>query len=767
MKQAILAIVLAVLCLPAVYGQSVNTTASAIRVATVSGSCSAGQVRVKTDGTLQTCQSGTWSAVSGSGSGSSISSTQTIAAIGSPVNRSDMPSAVLTSSNNVLLTYESFPNGTADADQMEILKRTSTDGGATWSSASTLFSKNTTGLTACQHGVGIPSLLRDGSTVYATMWCGLYYAADSGSGGVDQAPIYYSKSTDSGATWSTPTKITTGTNRYHANASDRLVKLASGRLIFPTAYNVSGGLASSTGNYSVAILYSDNSGTSWTYTEFASMTGPSGLLTEPGIIQHPDGTVTLYGRTRDGWLWAWDSADEGVTWGTGYRWNVQTGNTMAAIKYVNELNALVAVHNQLPFDDSGTLLTGATNERKNMVVSVSTDKGQSFSQVATLHAGSTAEINAIEPTFIYDSTRSQFHFFYSPSDTGNNNYAMRQATVRQELLAPTTNKVFGDVFAKRLQISEYPDNSTRPGGLLDVYVPATPDSQYFRGVAGISVGNSSDYISLGDSTTGSPYNNRITLFQSGGATGAPNQVRGVNNAVSNTVPALQFVLEKNSGASALASTDLAIKVSSGATTLLSLFGDGSLTVPGALSLTTGFSGTIPFAQNSTTAPFWRGTNSGFSNAATGLFGTGTAVRTSTTVAQVSQYGSASGGAILSAASSNSVVPSLSLMGIQGGTFSVPAILLSASKYSGSSDTLTAIGNSEIALTIENAGSSGLNGGTRLLNVLGNGDHKVLVGDLAVMTNTKGLILKSPDGTCYRFTVANGGALSAGASVTCP
>jgi hypothetical protein len=43
----------------------------------------------------------------------------------------------------------------------------------------------------------------------------------------------------------------------------------------------------------------------------------------------------------------------------------------------------------------------------------------------------------------------------------------------------------------------------------------------------------------------------------------------------------------------------------------------------------------------------------------------------------------------------------------------------------------------------------------------------LAGDVYVSDNTKGIILKSPDNTCYRFTVANGGALNAGVSVTCP
>ena len=42
-----------------------------------------------------------------------------------------------------------------------------------------------------------------------------------------------------------------------------------------------------------------------------------------------------------------------------------------------------------------------------------------------------------------------------------------------------------------------------------------------------------------------------------------------------------------------------------------------------------------------------------------------------------------------------------------------------------------------------------------------------IADIASTTNGAGLILKSPDGTCYRFTVANGGTLSSGSSVTCP
>lgn len=40
------------------------------------------------------------------------------------------------------------------------------------------------------------------------------------------------------------------------------------------------------------------------------------------------------------------------------------------------------------------------------------------------------------------------------------------------------------------------------------------------------------------------------------------------------------------------------------------------------------------------------------------------------------------------------------------------------------------------------------------------------GDVVVETVASGIILKSPDGSCYRISVANGGALST-VSVTCP
>jgi len=40
-------------------------------------------------------------------------------------------------------------------------------------------------------------------------------------------------------------------------------------------------------------------------------------------------------------------------------------------------------------------------------------------------------------------------------------------------------------------------------------------------------------------------------------------------------------------------------------------------------------------------------------------------------------------------------------------------------------------------------------------------------DVYVTDQTKGIVLRSPDGTCYRFTVANGGTLNAGTAITCP
>ncbi len=58
--------------------------------------------------------------------------------------------------------------------------------------------------------------------------------------------------------------------------------------------------------------------------------------------------------------------------------------------------------------------------------------------------------------------------------------------------------------------------------------------------------------------------------------------------------------------------------------------------------------------------------------------------------------------------------------------------------------------------------------TRGWVVKADGTISSIGGDVAASASSSyGFILRSPDNTCYRFTVANGGTLNAGASVTCP
>lgn len=64
-------------------------------------------------------------------------------------------------------------------------------------------------------------------------------------------------------------------------------------------------------------------------------------------------------------------------------------------------------------------------------------------------------------------------------------------------------------------------------------------------------------------------------------------------------------------------------------------------------------------------------------------------------------------------------------------------------------------------------STNVGSGTRYFIDSANTAPSRLAGDVYITDTTKGIILTSPNGSCYRFTVANGGALSAGALVTCP
>jgi hypothetical protein len=111
-------------------------------------------------------------------------------------------------------------------------------------------------------------------------------------------------SDDEGRTWSQPQDITRG-DRYWCITNDRLVRLSSGRILYP----LESGLESE-----CCVWYSDDDGARWKMSR-RNITAAKGThYAEPTVVELPGGRVAMYIRTTAGNLHIAMSKDGGESW---------------------------------------------------------------------------------------------------------------------------------------------------------------------------------------------------------------------------------------------------------------------------------------------------------------------------------------------------------------------------------------------------------------------------------------------------------------------
>ncbi len=265
----------------------------------------------------------------------------------------------------VLFCYTEFTGGAADESPAHLVGIESADGGRTWGRPREIVANDG------GSNVMSVSLLRLKSGRLALF----YLRKDSWL----ECRPYLRTSDDEGATWSEPRRIGSAPGYFVLN-NDRVVQLASGRLIVPLAWHRSRGEDPETSRSFDARaidiwLLSDDDGATWrearTWWALPVVTG-SGLQ-EPGVVELGDGSLLCFARTDQGQQWEMRSTDGGERWTAPVAGPLASPLSPASIKRLPGSDRLLAVYN----DHSGRFAF-PKGKRTPLVAAVSDDGGRTW-----------------------------------------------------------------------------------------------------------------------------------------------------------------------------------------------------------------------------------------------------------------------------------------------------------------------------------------------------------------------------------------------------
>lgn len=125
-------------------------------------------------------------------------------------------------------------------------------------------------------------------------------------------------SMDEGVTWGNET-VCFPMEGYHILNNDRVIRLASGRILVPVAVHNTNGFEAASGWLApgrIAFSVSDDDGRTWRMIPqmISSPFKDRTQLQEPGVYQHEDGEIWMWCRTGYGCQYMAFSRDDGETW---------------------------------------------------------------------------------------------------------------------------------------------------------------------------------------------------------------------------------------------------------------------------------------------------------------------------------------------------------------------------------------------------------------------------------------------------------------------
>jgi hypothetical protein len=207
------------------------------------------------------------------------------------------PGLALMGDGNLIAVYRTGTQHSGSSQDGRIVRKISTDDGATWGSAADVANP------ADDARDPEVTVLTDGTVAVRYV---RYNGTASGFS------LWLIKSTDNGSTWGSPIQITTSV--AVASSAAKIVELPNGDLICPLYGNATG-----TGNWSAYLVRSTDAGATWG-SQVTIATGTIGVgdnWTEPYILLLSDGRLMCAIREdTDRDIYLTYSDDDGATWST-------------------------------------------------------------------------------------------------------------------------------------------------------------------------------------------------------------------------------------------------------------------------------------------------------------------------------------------------------------------------------------------------------------------------------------------------------------------
>lgn len=188
-------------------------------------------------------------------------------------------------------------------------------------------------------------------------------------------------SEDEGHSWSAPRTCITDREGYYVLNNDRVIQLASGRLLMPVALHITPEQSKRFNeNGTLYCYYSDDHGLTW--TGGAEIENPTGFMTqEPGVVELKDGRVMMFIRSDAGRQLVSYSSNAGETWSPVQLSNIVSPLAPASIERIPSTGDLLLVWNFN--DETDVRIKG---KRTPFNTAISRDDGQTWTNIQTIAA---------------------------------------------------------------------------------------------------------------------------------------------------------------------------------------------------------------------------------------------------------------------------------------------------------------------------------------------------------------------------------------------